>query len=118
MIIPLGHKFLPHVQREEEGSTSFVSHPITIVVWCPGVVGVAADGLAELGADKHQGVLFVVTSLMEGSYTEIVLWGSKQPFHPLQFIWFVEKRIEYLGMALAHFEYPGVKNIWNSEFCA
>ena len=72
-VILLGHKLLPHVQREEEGPAPAVVDVLSIAVGCPGVVGVAADGFPELGADEHEGVLLVVALLVEGLGAEAVL---------------------------------------------
>ena len=46
-------------------------------------MGVAADGLAELGADEHEGVLLVVALLVEGLGSEAVLGGPEQQLRPL-----------------------------------
>ena len=52
-------------------------NPFTTYGWCPGVVGVAADGFPELGADEYEGVLLVVASFMESSNTKIMFWCSE-----------------------------------------
>ena len=46
-------------------------------------MSVAADGLAELGADQGQGVPPVVAFLVEGRCSEVVLRGSEDPLYPL-----------------------------------
>ena len=46
-------------------------------------MSVAADGLAELGADQGQGVPFVVAFIVEGRCSEVVLRGSEDPLYPL-----------------------------------
>ena len=75
--VALGDKLLPHVHRKHEGPPPRVVG----VPWFPGQPGVvreAPDGLAELGAHQHQGVVNVVAFLVERSRTETVFWGSEE----------------------------------------
>ena len=69
------------VEGEQEGPHTPVMEPATTCI--PGVVGIAADDLAELGADQGHSVPLVVAFLMEGCCSEVVLRGSEDPIYPL-----------------------------------
>ena len=67
-----------------EGEQERPHAPVTDIstAFIPGVVGVAADGPAELGADQGQGVPLVVALLVEGGCSEVVLRGPEDPLYP------------------------------------
>ena len=69
------------VEGEQERPHAPVTEVATTRV--PGVVGVAADGPAELGADQGQGVPLVVALLVEGGCPEVVLRGPEDPLYLL-----------------------------------
>ena len=77
----MGNKLLPHLQREYEGSAFDVVKTSTLGV--PGVVCVATNCPAELSVDQNESIFLVVTVLVEGSCTEVVLRCPEQPFHGL-----------------------------------
>ena len=100
LVLPLGHKLLPHVQREEEGPAPTILDLFTtasIVYGSPGVVGKATDCFAVLGPDEHEGVLLVVALLVEGLGAEAVLGGPKQSLHLLYFFLFQDS-VEYFSI--------------------
>ena len=81
IVVALGDKFLPHVNREDEGPPPSVVG----VPWTPrqpGVVGEAADCLAELGAHQDQGVTYVVALLVEGGGPEPVFGCPEESLNP------------------------------------
>ena len=45
-------------------------------------MGEAPDGLAELSAHQHQGVIYVVALLVEGGCPEAVLRSPEEPLYP------------------------------------
>ena len=72
IVVTLGNELLLHVHREDEG----LPPRVVGVPWVPGQPGVvreSPDGLAELGAYQHQGVVNVVALLVEGVRLEAVL---------------------------------------------
>ena len=69
------------VEGEQERPHTPVMEPATTCI--PGVVRIAADCFAELGANQGQSVPSVVAFLVEGGCSEVVLRGSENPLYPL-----------------------------------
>ena len=78
-------------------------------------MGVAADGLPELGADEHEGVLLVVALLVEGPRAEAVLGGPEKQLRLLYILLFQDSA-EYFSLLAFQTENTGVKDNFADSF--